>query len=656
MLPLSRNGILAVVALASFGPASAAAAPAAGVTPLAATPLEVYGRLPTLEDVALSPDGSKLAFVRTVGDERFLLVKDLSNGKSIYGARVGSTKLRSVQWADDDDLLVTVSSTQLPPIGFIGPRSEWSQLLHCDLTRKKTAGVSLAVLGARTFNIISPPPMLRRIDGRTVLFVRGLTVADRVEPALFRYDLKSGATRIVAVSREPRTEWLVDAAGEVAAEFQYDDASRQWTLLARRDRRLAPAATGSSSLDEPRLVGFDFMGESILVEFLEDQRPVWKLWNLKAAAWKDAPDGEAFDDVVLSAHDGRIVGRRRKAHNQYEFYDSELQAHWDAARREFPADERVDVLSGSGDWARMILQIFGAKDGYGYELFDWYTHRILPLAPAYDGLARVAQVKEITYPAADGLPISAYLTLPAGTRTGAEPHGWPLVVLPHGGPAAADWYHFDWWAQALADRGYVVLQPNYRGSDLGRVHLAAGFGEWGRKMQTDLSDGVRHLAERGLIDPTRVCIVGASYGGYAALAGMTLQPGIYRCAVSVAGLSDLRAMMHWARNNAGRSDNYTQRYWDRYMGVSGPDDPKLKEISPIEHVDAVRGPVLLVHGRDDTVVPYEQSEAMERVMRRAGKSVELVTLKNEDHWLSRSETRLQMLEATVRFLEQYDPP
>jgi dipeptidyl aminopeptidase/acylaminoacyl peptidase len=175
-------------------------------------------------------------------------------------------------------------------------------------------------------------------------------------------------------------------------------------------------------------------------------------------------------------------------------------------------------------------------------------------------------------------------------------------------------------------------------------------------MQTDLSDGVRFLVKEGTADPGRVCIVGASYGGYAALAGVTLDPGVYRCAVSVAGPSDLRRMLDWVNAKNGSGKNYEQRYWDRFMGVTGPGDPVLSRISPIDHVDAINVPVLLIHGRDDTVVPFEQSEVMFKALRRSQKSVDLVVLDHEDHWLSRSETRLQMLKSTVAFLHAHNPP
>jgi dipeptidyl aminopeptidase/acylaminoacyl peptidase len=280
------------------------------------------------------------------------------------------------------------------------------------------------------------------------------------------------------------------------------------------------------------------------------------------------------------------------------------------------------------------------------------TARALPVGDVYDGVETALETKRITYEAADGLKIPAYLTLPAGKPASKL----PLIVLPHGGPAYRDTADFDWWTQALAAQGYAVLRPNFRGSTTTQSFMTAGYGQWGRKMQTDLSDGVRYLAKQGTIDPARVCIVGASYGGYAALAGVSLDPGVYRCAVSVAGISDLKQMLKWEKQRESGGDHVGTRFWNRFMGVTGPDDPSLDAISPIKHLDRVNVPVLLIHGKDDTVVAYEQSEIMLKALKKANKPVELVTLKKEDHWLSRGETRLQMLKSSMAFIEANNPP
>src|SRR5437899_9825140 len=195
--------------------------------------------------------------------------------------------------------------------------------------------------------------------------------------------------------------------------------------------------------------------------------------------------------------------------------------------------------------------------GPQYLLAELRSAQIIPLGPEYRSLPAVAEVRAIEYPAADGLVIPGFLTVPVrGPR-----EKMPLVVLPHGGPELRNEGGFDWWAQALASAGYAVLQPNFRGSTVSDALRAAGYGQWGRKMQTDLSDGVQYLAGQGLIDPARVCIVGASYGGYAALAGVSLQQGVYRCAASVAGPSDLRRFVADWKQKEGYQGVGSQRYW-----------------------------------------------------------------------------------------------
>jgi dipeptidyl aminopeptidase/acylaminoacyl peptidase len=206
----------------------------------------------------------------------------------------------------------------------------------------------------------------------------------------------------------------------------------------------------------------------------------------------------------------------------------------------------------------------------------------------------------------------------------------------------------------MASRGYAVLQVNYRGSEgFGWDFQKAGFGEWGRKMQTDLSDGVKYLADQGTIDPKRVCIVGGSYGGYAALAGVTLQHDVYRCAVSFGGVADVRRLISYS---SGREGPSAQRYWTRYMGADGLGDAVLAKYSPMQHAADASAPILLIHGKDDTVVPLGQSNGMADALRRAGKPVELVVQDHADHWLSLGATRFAMLEAAMAFVEKHNPP
>ncbi|HEY2677391.1 MAG TPA: S9 family peptidase [Steroidobacteraceae bacterium] len=615
----------------------------------AATPLEVFGRLPTLEHIAISPDGAKLAFVRTKGDERSLLIKPVDKSEIMGGVRVGSAKLRGVEWMDDDNLLSTISSTEPPPLGFTGPTREWYQLAIYNLPKNKINRVTFDVgSDVETFNVVIGDTAVRTVNGQTTLFAPGYYVTDRTMPAMFSFVQQR--PRLLDRGPEPNTDWLIDESGNLAAQFVYHDSRKAWEIKARKENHWTQVASGTAAVDMPDILGFNADGSAIIVRFVENGEPIWKPLNLKDNTWGPPIDRSAkFSHIIQERKSGRIIGGIRDlGDSQYTFFDNELQAHWNAVLRSFP-NARVRLASNSDDYSKMVVEVFGRAQGYVYALYDWYEHRAIILGEVYQGLTTPAEVRPISYRAADGMTIPGFLTLPPGV---AEKN-LPLIVFPHGGPAAADTLEFDWWAQAMAAQGYAVLQPNFRGSTLDSRFLEAGFGEWGRKMQTDLSDGVRYLASQGVVDPKRVCIVGGSYGGYAALAGVTLDPGVYRCAVSVAGISDLRRMRRWIGDN---SLGWSQRYWDRFIGTSDKNDPALLAISPIEHVSAVTAPVLLIHGRDDTVVPFEQSDVMESALKHAGKAVELVTMKHEDHWLSHGETRLQMLEACVRFLKANNPP
>ena len=270
--------------------------------------------------------------------------------------------------------------------------------------------------------------------------------------------------------------------------------------------------------------------------------------------------------------------------------------------------------------------------------------------PALDG-SKLAPRLPYTYKARDGVDIPGYLTRPLGVDGPA-----PLVVLPHRGPVDRDVDGFDWLAHFLASRGYAVLQPNFRGSGgYGRAWEEAGYGGWGvGVMQHDLTDGVAAVVAAGIADPQRVCIVGASYGGYAALAGAAFTPELYRCAVAIDGVADLRDMhtLYTGRRD-GRSAAVT--YWERSMGIEDTRSAreKLDAASPAQHAERVQAAVLLIHGRDDSVVPIGQSKTMERALRAAGKTVQLVELEGEDHWLSDADTRLETLEALDTFLAQH---
>lgn len=354
------------------------------------------------------------------------------------------------------------------------------------------------------------PVTVRYVGGHTVLFMASTSVSSP-GLALFSCDLTDGSTRVVTVRPAtgyvvPDATWVVDDRGDQEAESYYDEKTQHWSIAMFEGSTTRELAAGHAAVEGPRLLGYGPDGEALLIQSIEHGRKIWSLLSTKEAKFSRMPKSEVFDFPLFDRLSRLIGGINTAGGRQYVF----LNPQWD--RR----------------WA-YILKAFSGAD------VDFDKDQAFPVGKLYAGIDRPLEVRRITYAAGDGLQIPAYLTLPPNRR----PRDLALVVLPDDLSGQINVQRFDWWSQALAEEGHAVLQPKYRGSDLSEEFRRAGFGQWGRKMQTDLSDGVRYLVQQGIADPSKVCIVGKGYGGYAALAGVTLQPTVYRCAVSVDGLSDL---------------------------------------------------------------------------------------------------------------------
>jgi dipeptidyl aminopeptidase/acylaminoacyl peptidase len=317
----------------------------------------------------------------------------------------------------------------------------------------------------------------------------------------------------------------------------------------------------------------------------------------------------------------------------------------DAISKAFKGKDTA-VFERSADFKRIVAEVESPSSPPVYYLVDFGKGSADIIGEAYPSLADVplGTLEAMSYKAPDGYEIPAYLTLPPGRET----RSLPLVVFPHGGPYARDTDAFDWWAQFLATRGYAVLQPQFRGSfGFGADLYRAGHRQWGRGMQDDITAGVQELVKKGIADPQRVCIVGASYGGYAALAGAAFTPELYRCAVSVNGIADIPQMAGFIRERSGEdSDSY--RYWLDLIG--DPSEADVIAFSPSRAVESIKAPILLIHATNDTRVPPSQSRIFADLLRRKGKEVELIELAGEDHWLSTGQSRLTVLDALDRFL------
>jgi dipeptidyl aminopeptidase/acylaminoacyl peptidase len=621
---------------------------------LAAPPIEAYGQLPTIQEVDVSPDGEYFALLIGDGAIRRIQIRNTSDLKLITAMPVDKLKIRSLMWAGPDHLIIFYSQTT-DVWGLEGPKREWQLGVDYDLKRKTLS--PLMEGQDKALNTIFGTPIYRFVKGRPLLyFVGEYFPGNSGVFALYERDLSRNRTRQVEVGASDTNEWVLDDGGVPNGRVDYNQHAGRWTFFIKVHGAWTKAVTQIALLDEPELRGLGRDGSSVLVDIHEKDDRVVKSVSLvdgKLADTDLSPADAFIHDPKTHALIGAITPGDE--HYDYRFYAPHDQAAWTAVAKGF-GGENLTLTSWSDDRMQVVVKAEGSRYGDGFFLVDQKSHTAKWLADEYKDIGPddIVPVKFIHYPAADGTSIPAYLTLPLGRST----KGLPLVVLVHGGPQSRDEPRFDWLSQAFASRGYAVLQPEFRGSSgFGSDFVEAGYGQWGKKMQTDVSDGVRDLVKSGVIDPKRVCIAGWSYGGYAALAGAVFDPGAYRCALDMAGPSDLRLMLSEAEDDwNGSSDNEEVRYWSRFMGVKKPNDRNLDDISPARHADKAAVPILIVHGVDDTVVRYEQSQRMAEALKRAGKPYEFVTLKGEDHWGSRSETRLQLLQAWIKFLEAHNPP
>lgn len=622
-------------------------------------PLEAYGALPAYDLVEVSGSGDRMAYIATTGEDRSLIINDLNDMSLIGGVRAGEVKVRDIGWIGEDDVYIYSTATQVAASLGIG-RAEFADVSIYDIPTRNVAIALNRIYGASgslnrtegTLGKVSGAPIVRTIDGDPTLTVSGSGYRGL---GLYRVDLTTGGGREVH-EQDQAGGYLLDEGGEMRARVRYD--GDEWELQARRGGFWRTVWRTDARIDTPSLAGFGQTADEVVLSGEIAGRPEgYYSVNLQSGEISALPFEGRVTGLVHHPRSRLLIGARIEGEDErtiWRFVDPAAERTWRSVDAAFPG-KQVTLQSWSDDLRQIIVFSQGAGDSGTWQLVDLDRRTAEIVGEAYPDIQgdRVGQVRVVQYAAADGMSIPGYLTLPPGVT---EPANLPLVVLPHGGPAARDTLGFDWWAQALASRGYVVLQPNFRGSDgLGKAHLEAGYGEWGGKMQTDLSDGVRWLAGQGWIDPARVCIVGASYGGYAAMAGPILDPGVYRCAVSVAGVSDLRGMVQWEADQGGRRDSPVVRYWNRFMGADRLGDRDLDAISPAAQAGRADAPILLLHGRDDTVVPIAQSRVLAEALRRAGKPYEFIELTGEDHWLSRADTRRRMLTETVRFLETHNP-
>lgn len=635
-----------------------------------------YGALPRIQDPQISPDGKTIAYLRNDETGNVVVFTQIGTDAPPSGINLGDVKARGLIWASNDHVILLTSYVEtLNTIAGIKtyelrrwvsvPKDGGEPVFLFRGSREFSSFIS----GGRFVHMLPDEPehiLMAQYEygntGRGGIGGQSFRLERNKEATyefnIYRLSLKTGKERRVALGNDDTYDWVIDRNGVPAYRADLDKTNAQMKIYRRAenaDRYVSVATLPLASDNIPtfnmavlgenrdHVVGtrygssgtleiavFDTASGEFLPKplFSDSQYDIDSLWsdNMTAAPLKVT----YYDDFERTA-----------------FFDPLLKERQNALSAALP-DAVVSIVSYSQDRSRLLLKASYSDFPGEYMLYDHGTKSITRIGNQYPDItsAVYARTEPYSYTASDGLKIPGYLTLPAGSdrsRLG-------LIVLPHGGPEGRDDQAFDWWAHFYAAKGYAVYQPNFRGSfGYGRAFKAAGFGEWGRRMQADITEGVQSLINKGIADSSRICIVGASYGGYAALAGATLTPDLYQCAISANGVSDLPAMLGYE----GGTSELAEDYWTSRIGSRFRDTEALNAVSPAMQARAVSAPIQLIVSKEDTVVPAMQSSAMRTALENAGKPHEYILLDGEDHWMSRAPTRIRMLSETIRFIDTH---
>lgn len=629
--------------------------------------VDEFAREPETANVRLAPDGKHFAFLSDYAGVTKLHVSDIERKKivriSFGGAPIlqdAPKEIDTFEWVNDHRLVVVTKAWDMiygmlatdRDGGHNVPLSGWEGM----------AGDRVYLQGPAFFGTEIVHRFLDK-SGSILMLDRSRLGSHR--PDIVRVDSMTGARTVVLKNPGEVSHWGFDfdgvprygilTHGELSgAIYRESEGDEFKTVLPLKNR------TG-----DMRVVGFDAVAKRLLVTMLNEQQR-WTIFPLDPASGTVGPPllSDPIYDIVpnrgLPGAAGIELARtffsrakRTFAGVRYytdaarvKWFDREYAAYQKAVDRALPNTVNV-LVDTSADERQFLWFAFSDQDPGSYYLTDQdkRSFKLLAATRSWIKPGQMAPMLSVKYQARDGLTIFGYLTVPVGS----QPKDLPLVVMPHGGPWVRDIWGFDPLVQLLANRGYAVLQMNYRGS--------TGFGhelfenaklQIGKQIQNDIEDGTRWAIAAGVADPKRIAIVGSSYGGYSALFGLGNSPGMYRCGISIAGVTDWPAI--YEDSEAAESKS-AKKYWREQIGDPAKDLESLQSISPVYFASRITAPLLIVHGKKDRRVPYDQAKRLISALESAGRPPATLILPRVAHSYGDEKERTEIYKRIVGFLE-----
>ncbi|MEK6636548.1 MAG: S9 family peptidase [Pseudomonadota bacterium] len=611
-------------------------------------PVSAFAKLPFMSGPQMSPDGTRVLTKLAVNGESVLSIVPIANAAKPILIGIGDNDLLDWNWVNKDWIVARLGDEAL---------IENEPFYVTRVVGISADGKTIKRLAARDpgqnaeviWTASDGTPRILMSVQKSVYF--GLDFW----PSVVEVDVSSGSIKKAADSVTGVFNWYADADGVVRMGIGYEDRTRKTRTLYRANAKspfsIISSADGKTDQTLIRPATFPKDGGPAIT--FSDHEGYWRLYELDLTTMlpgKTSFGVAAYDIDSFTQHPktNQILGVSLTTNRlRMQWLDPKLAAIQTSVEKTLGNGQYATIISYDADLNTILLEVGNAAQAGAYYIYTAATGKLARFAISNDalGMEKLGPVSTVKYKARDGLDISGVLTLPIGR----DPKNLPLILLPHGGPIGIrDAEGFDWWAQFLADRGYAVYQPNYRGSGgYGRAFERAGDGEWGLKMQDDLNDAVDHLSKIGTIDPKRVCIAGGSYGGYAAMRAAQRDGAKFRCAVSYAGVSDLQAL----KESNGRSFLYA----NSFRSFFDKRTVDMKAVSPLNFPEQFSTPILIMHGAKDKRVPVSQSRKLASKLTTAGKDVRYIEQPKADHFFSREEDRLQFLQEMESFLAKHNP-
>jgi dipeptidyl aminopeptidase/acylaminoacyl peptidase len=613
--------------------------------------VEDFFRNPLFTQMKLSPNGEWVATLTSVNGRRNLAVLSVNDTTATAITNGRRTDISDFFWVTDERLVYTIDVDGNEAFGLFAidrDGSDWRELVGPEN--------SIQVFPRQVL------PLDRLEEDRNHILVTD-NERRKLYPDVFRLNIHTG--RMTRIVRNPGyvRSWISDHEGVIRAGIGSTDDPRD--LFERVMYRDSDAHDWRVLTEHHQ---FDDHGFTPIA-FAADNQTLYVRSNVgrdtQALYTYDAESGrlgelifghDAVDvtNVAMSPLDDRLLAV------SYEHERPEIVAvdpGWAALRKSIDAalpDTLNEIVSMSDDERRLLIVAHSDTDPGSFYLLDqprgelrYYASRMPWLKPH-----ELSQMRSITITARDGVTLHGYLTIP----NGAEPADLPLILHPHGGPyGVRDSWGFDRRVQFLASRGYAVLQINFRGSGgYGKAFMDIAWQQWGLAMQDDLTDAVQWAIDQGIADPNRICIYGASYGGYAAMVGITRTPDLYRCAVNYAGVVDLAELYsYWSANPLATG---IEAWFERAIGHPRENRKRLEATSPINNLDGLEVPLFIVHGRRDPRVPIAQAEGLTRALRHREIEHGLFIKSDEGHGFAKEENNFELYRRLEAFFAEHLGP